>query len=60
MIGVNYGVAIVSEGVFHFMSNDEIHNSGVNFSYDEHGHPELGNVSKAHISTCSFSKDYVR
>lgn len=49
MIGVNYGVAIVSEGVFHFMSNDEIHNSGVNFSYDEHGHPELGNVSKAHI-----------
>lgn len=49
MIGVNYGVAIVSEGVFHFMSNDEIQNSGVNFSYDEHGHPELGNVSKAHI-----------
>lgn len=49
MIGVNYGVAIVSEGVFHFMSNDEIHNSGVKFSYDEHGHPELGNVSKAHI-----------
>lgn len=49
MIGVNYGVAIVSEGVFHFMSNDEIYNSGVNFSYDEHGHPELGNVSKAHI-----------
>ncbi len=49
MIGVNYGVAIVSEGVFHFMSDEEIHNSGVNFTYDEHGHPELGNVSKAHI-----------
>jgi len=49
MIGVDYGVAMVSEGVFHFMSDEEIHNSGVNFTYDEHGHPELGNVSKAHI-----------
>lgn len=49
MIGVDYGVVMVSEGVFHFMSDEEIHNSGVNFTYDEHGHPELGNVSKAHI-----------
>lgn len=49
MIGVGYGVVIISEGVFHFMSDDEIKNSGVNFTYDEHGHPELGNVSKAHI-----------
>lgn len=49
MIGVGYGVVVISEGVFHFMSDDEIKNSGVNFTYDEHGHPELGNVSKAHI-----------
>jgi len=49
MLGINYGVASVSEGVFHFMTDEEIHNSGVNFTYDEHGHPELGNVSKAHI-----------
>ena len=49
MIGVGYGVVIISEGVFHFMSDDEIKNSGVNLTYDEHGHPELGNVSKAHI-----------
>ena len=47
--GVDYGVAIISEGVFHFMSDDEIKNSGINFTYDDHGHPELGNVSKAHI-----------
>ncbi len=47
--GVGYGVALVSEGVFHFMSDEEIKNSGINFTYDEHGHPELGNVSKAHI-----------
>jgi 6-phosphofructokinase 1 len=49
ILGVEYGVSIVSEGVFHFMSDDEIKNSGINFTYDDHGHPELGNVSKAHI-----------
>lgn len=47
--GVGYGVAVISEGVFHFMSDDEIDNSGIDFTYDDHGHPELGNVSKAHI-----------
>jgi len=49
LLGVEYGVAIISEGVFHFMSDEEIKNSGLTFTYDEHGHPELGNVSKAHI-----------
>ncbi|WP_242521415.1 6-phosphofructokinase [Tamlana sp. s12] len=47
--GIEYGVALVSEGVFHFMDEDEIKNSGINFTYDDHGHPELGNVSKSHI-----------
>ena len=49
LLGVNYGVVIISEGVFHLMSDEEIEKSGVAFTYDEHGHPELGNVSKAHI-----------
>ena len=49
ILGIDYGVAIISEGVFHFMTDEEIKNSGVNFTYDDHGHPELGNVSKAHI-----------
>ncbi|MBN1157817.1 MAG: 6-phosphofructokinase [Bacteroidales bacterium] len=49
MMGIEYGVAIVSEGVFHFMSDEEIESTGINFTYDEHGHPELGNVSKSHI-----------
>ncbi len=49
ILGIGYGVAIISEGVFHFMSEDEIKNSDIDFTYDEHGHPELGNVSKAHI-----------
>ena len=47
--GIEYGVAMVSEGVFHFMDEEEILNSGINFTYDDHGHPELGNVSKSHI-----------
>jgi len=49
ILGINYGVAIVSEGVFHFMTDEEIKATGINFTYDDHGHPELGNVSKAHI-----------
>lgn len=47
--GIEYGVAMVSEGVFHFMEEEEIINSGIKFTYDDHGHPELGNVSKSHI-----------
>ncbi len=49
ILGIPYGVAIVSEGVFHFMGDAEIEASGIQFTYDEHGHPELGTVSKAHI-----------
>ncbi len=49
VLGIPYGVAIVSEGVFHFMSDEDVESSGIQFTYDEHGHPELGNVSKAHI-----------
>jgi 6-phosphofructokinase 1 len=49
ILGIDYGVAIISEGVFHFMSEKEIIDTGINFTYDDHGHPELGNVSKSHI-----------
>lgn len=49
IIGVDYGVVVISEGVFHFVTDEEIKATGINFTYDEHGHPELGNVSKAHI-----------
>ena len=47
--GIDYGVAVISEGVFHFMTDEEINATDITFTYDEHGHPELGNVSKAHI-----------
>ncbi len=49
ILGISYGVAIVSEGVFHFMTDEEIESTNITFTYDDHGHPELGNVSKAHI-----------
>lgn len=49
ILGIQYGLAIVSEGVFHFMNDEEIEGTGINFTYDDHGHPELGNVSKSHI-----------
>jgi 6-phosphofructokinase 1 len=49
IMGLDYGVAIISEGVFHFMNEKEIIDTGINFTFDDHGHPELGNVSKSHI-----------
>ena len=49
LMGIEYGVAMISEGVFHSLSDEEIKKSGVHFTYDDHGHPELGKVSKAHI-----------
>jgi 6-phosphofructokinase 1 len=49
LLGIDYGAAIISEGVFHFMSEKEIIDTGINFTFDDHGHPELGNVSKSHI-----------
>ncbi|MBN2521144.1 MAG: 6-phosphofructokinase, partial [Bacteroidales bacterium] len=49
ILGIGFGVAIISEGVFHFMTDEEIESSGIDFTYDDHGHPELGNVSKSHI-----------
>jgi 6-phosphofructokinase 1 len=47
--GIHYGVIIISEGVFHALSESELKNSGIKFTYDAHGHPELGNVSKANF-----------
>jgi 6-phosphofructokinase 1 len=49
ILGLDYGLAMISEGVFHFMNDEEIIQTGINFTYDDHGHPELGNVSKSHI-----------
>lgn len=49
LMNVNYGVAMVSEGVFHVIDEEELKTCGILFTYDDHGHPELGNVSKSNI-----------
>jgi len=46
---IQYGVAMISEGIFHIMPKSELDKIGIEFTYDAHGHPELGNVSKSHI-----------
>lgn len=55
-IGVQHGAIMISEGVFHFMDDAEIANCGINFTFDDHGHPELGTVSKAHIFNVLLQK----
>ena len=47
--GISYGGVIVSEGVFHMLSDEQLKATGVKFTYDAHGHPELGKVSKAQL-----------
>ena len=56
MYGLDHGAIMISEGVFHFMSDAEIANCGINFTFDEHGHPELGIVSKSHIFNVLLQK----
>ncbi|MGL5683568.1 MAG: 6-phosphofructokinase [Marinifilaceae bacterium] len=49
LMGIKPGVTVVSEGIFHFLSDEDIASSGIVFDYDAHGHPELSEISKAHI-----------
>lgn len=53
------GVAVVSEGIFHFLQEQDIASSGIIFDYDAHGHPELSEVSKAHV-ICKILKKYLK
>lgn len=47
VLNLDYGTIIAAEGLFHELDIKELEDAGVRFSYDEHGHPELGKVSKA-------------
>lgn len=49
ILGIDYGAVMLSEGVLHFLSDEEIISTGIQFNYDAHGHPELGVISKAHV-----------
>lgn len=47
ILGIEYGTVVVAEGVFHDLDPEDLKSTGVNMTYDEHGHPELGKISKA-------------
>jgi 6-phosphofructokinase 1 len=49
LMGVPHGCIMISEGVFHELSHEELLERGVKFTYDDHGHPELGKISKAQM-----------
>ncbi len=54
VLGRDYGAIMISEGVFHAFKEQEMLDAGIKFTYDEHGHPELGKVSKAQIFNIMF------
>ena len=49
IMGLSYGAIMISEGVFHAFSHTDLEAAGVKFTYDDHGHPELGKISKAQM-----------
>ena len=46
---IPYGCIMISEGVFQSLSEEDVKDAGIAFTYDAHGHPELGKISKSHI-----------
>ena len=48
-MGEKPGVSVISEGIFQYLKDEDIASSGIVFDYDAHGHPELSEISKAHI-----------
>lgn len=47
VMDISYGGIVIAEGVFDGMDPEDLKATGLRFTYDEHGHPELGKVSKA-------------
>jgi ATP-dependent phosphofructokinase / diphosphate-dependent phosphofructokinase len=56
ILGISYGGVMISEGVFHLLTDEDLKNCGVVFSFDAHGHPELGKVSKAQVFNTILEK----
>lgn len=58
LLGVKYGTVITAEGLFHDEGvMKEMVDAGVHFTFDEHGHPELGKISKAVIFSDLLDKE---
>ena len=60
ILGIEHGAIILSEGIFHFLSDEEIKNCGIDFQYDAHGHPELSLVDKAQLFNTLLQKELKR
>ncbi|MBR5108159.1 MAG: 6-phosphofructokinase, partial [Bacteroidales bacterium] len=58
LLGIGYGTVVVAEGVFHDLDPQEIKDAGVSMTYDEHGHPELGKISKAVLFNDILEKEF--
>ncbi|MBP5558724.1 MAG: 6-phosphofructokinase [Bacteroidales bacterium] len=58
LMGIDYGTVVVAEGVFHDLAADDIRQAGVSMTYDEHGHPELGKISKAVLFNELLEKEF--
>jgi 6-phosphofructokinase 1 len=49
LMGHNFGGVIISEGIFHKIPLSQLKKAGIQLTYDEHNHPELGDLPKAHM-----------
>jgi 6-phosphofructokinase 1 len=58
LLGIGYGTVVVAEGVFHDLDAEDIKATGVHMTYDEHGHPELGKISKAVLFNDILEKEF--
>ena len=58
ILGIHYGTIVVAEGVFHDLDPEEIKATGVHLTLDEHGHPELGKISKAVLFNDILEKEF--
>ncbi len=58
ILGIPYGTVIVAEGVFHDLKGEDLKATGVQMTYDEHGHPELGKISKAVLFNDILGKEF--
>ena len=58
LLGIPYGTVVVAEGVFHDLDAEDIKATGVHMTYDEHGHPELGKISKAVLFNDILEKEF--
>lgn len=58
LLGIDYGTVVVAEGVFHDLDPEEIKATGTHITFDEHGHPELGKISKAVMFNDILEKEF--